>query len=227
MFGTEAEMARPAVRWLQSLGLSVKREFITPWGICDLVALSFHKGRAKQRVRMGQTRPVGSFTRSLLLCSIPDERTGACVTVDRLVKEHAGCIPESLVAEHLERLIVDGFLIRHSRGRLQKRDGWSPVQKRIVAIELKLGRIEEAVAQAANNLAFADRSYVGLPRDVANRIAMNRSRLEIFEENEVGLLSVGASKCEVLTESRRLSKPDSILQFYCAEKFWRTFFKDN
>ncbi len=45
----------------------------------------------------------------------------------------------------------DGFIVRTDTQALQKINGWMPLQKRLVAVELKLSRVEEAISQAVNN----------------------------------------------------------------------------
>jgi hypothetical protein len=99
-----------------------------------------------------------------------------------------------------------------------------PLHKQLVAIELKLHRIEEAMSQAWNNLSFAEKSYVALPSDVAIKVKSRQSRWSPFIRSGVGVLSVTAKSCEVVIPSKRcLSyEPDPVLQFYCVEKFWRT-----
>jgi hypothetical protein len=107
---------------------------------------------------------------------------------------------------------------------MQKLNGWMPLHKRLIAVELKLNRVEEAISQARNNLIFADSSYVWLPKKLALRVASRRIRESSFLESGVGLLAVASAECEILIPSRHCSaKPDPVIQFYCVEKFWRTY----
>ena len=126
------------------------------------------------------------------------------------------------------RLIADRFVVSSSPGRLQKINGWMPLQDRLVAVELKLQRIEEAMRQAFNNLGFAEESYLGLPDGAAHRVASNASRWSDFFDAGVGLLSVAQQGCEVLIPAHR-TRPwtDAAIQLYCVEKFWRSRLKDN
>ena len=103
-----------------------------------------------------------------------------------------------------------------------------PIHERLVAVELKLSRIEEAMHQAMNNLGFADESYVALPAVVARRVASNPSRWSEFFDAGVGLLSVSRHRCDVLMQPHKAAGwPDPAIQLYCAEKFWRTRAKGN
>lgn len=218
-------MARPVIRWMVSMSLRVKSEFITPWGMCDLVGLQFKKGSVTARLNLGQKQPVGSLTGSALLAQIPDAATQWSITLKRLTEECVPTISEEVVLEQTQRLIAAGF-VRLRGDRLQKLNGWIPLHKRLIAIELKLTRVEEAISQARNNLIFADRSYVGLPKELAVRVANKSARQSSFLESGVGLLAVTRRECEILIPSRRCStKPDPVIQFYCVEKFWRTYLK--
>jgi hypothetical protein len=226
MFSSEATMTKPVLQWMQSLGLQVKLEFITPWGMCDLVGLSFKKRARTARLKLGQTQPIGSLIGAALLAQIPDAKTHRTTTLRRLKQECFPTISEDTVAEQIQRLIADGFVLSSGANRLQKLNGWIPLHKRLIAIELKLNRVEEALSQARNNLIFADKSYVGLPKDVAERVAASRTRRSTFLNEGVGLVSVSSRECKILIPSRqRPSGPDPVIQFYCVEKFWRTHSK--
>jgi|SRR6185369_12245443 len=225
MFKCETNMVRPVIHWMESLDLTVKSEFITPWGICDLVGLSFNQRNVAHRLRLGQTEPIGSVTRAALLLKIPDIETHESITVRRLVRDCAPAISEESVREHTRRLLEDGFVSCPSGDRLQRLNGWMPLHKRLIAVELKLSRVEEAMRQARNNLIFADKSYVGLPKDLAVRVAQKKTRWSSFLDAGVGILAVATRECSIVMPSRRRSSaagPDPILRFYCAEKFWRT-----
>jgi len=228
MFASESDMTARAASWLRSSGMVVKSEFVTPWGICDLVGLSFNWDNVASRLDRGQTKAVGSITRALLLLRIPDVETGKSTTLRSLVRQCTPSIPEEIVSAETDRLINDRFVTRSSRGRLQRVNGWMPLHQRLVAVELKLSRIEEAMRQALDNLGFAEESYVGLPSKVARRVASNTSRWSTFFGAGVGLLSVGQRRCRVLVPARRTHDwADQAVQFYCVEKFWRSRVKGN
>lgn len=224
MFAYETEMVRPATRWLESLGLMVKPEFITPWGICDLVGASMDGSRVSRRLELRQTRPVGSPTRAAILLRIPDVESSRSVTLGKLVRDCAPAIPESVVVRETERLIADRYVVQLTRHRLHKLNGWMPLQERLVAVELKLSRVDEVMMQGVSNLGFADESYVGLPNPVARRVFAARRRWADYFSEGIGLLAVGRRSCSVLLcASTTQGRPDPALQFYCVEKFWRTY----
>lgn len=219
-------MSQPVVRWLRSRGLLVKAEFAVPWGICDLVGLSFRQQSVKHRRRLRQTQPITSISRAAVLLRIPDEETGQSISLKALAKQYSSSMTRDVIDEHASRLISDGFVFRTACGELQKRNGWFPMHKRLVAVELKLNRIEEVLTQAQNNLSFAQESYVALPRYVALRVSEKRSRWSPFFESGVGLLSVAKRSCDVLIRpQRQAGAGDNLIQFCCVEKFWRTYSK--
>ena len=131
-------------------------------------------------------------------------------------------VPKETVVAETERLLSDNFAMVSKSGRLQRLNGWMPLQKRLVAVELKLRRVEEALLQAENNLGFADESFVALPKELATRVA-GGPRSNDFRESGVGLIGVTRSTCEVLIAPREKETSRNLAaQVYCVEKFWRT-----
>lgn len=227
MFKRESEMTGSAEQWMRAQGLSVKAEFNTPWGACDLVGVRLNQERVARRIGLRQTRAIGSITRAAVLLRVPDVETRRSASLDSLVNSWGDSVPTETLCDELERLVADRFLLRSSTGRLQKLNGWMPLQDRIVAVELKLTRIEEAMQQAHRNLGFADESFVAFPKEVAVRVASNLKRWSVLSAG-VGLLSVTPATCEVLVPARRAEKrPDPAIQVYCVEKFWRTRLRDS
>jgi hypothetical protein len=226
-FESEANMLKPVTKWMTSLGLTIKAEFITPWGMCDLVGSSPRKRSLSKRVRSGQIAHVASLTRTALLLAIPDIESNATISLQELVRLFAPVIPEHTIVREAERLVTDRFVLR--RGVcLQRLNGWMPLHKRLVAIELKLHRVEEAMHQAVANLAFADESYVALPSALAFRVHHKPQRWNEFFEQGVGLISVSTRSCQIVRKSSHTStEPDPILQFYAVEKFWKSFLTNN
>jgi hypothetical protein len=227
-FAKESDMAASAADWLKNCGMIVKSEFVTPWGMCDLVGLRFNAKNVAHRLHQKQTRSVGSITQAALLLQIPDVESNEWTTLNRLIRQHAPAIPRDILSEEINHLISNRFVVPSHRGRLQKINGWLPLQDQFIAVELKLSRIEEAIRQALNNLGFADESYVGFPSEVAERVAANLSRWHAFFNDGIGLLSVGRQECKVLVAARKAHDyADKALQLYCVEKFWRTRPKDS
>jgi hypothetical protein len=221
-FRLENEMVQPAVEWLRSLRLLIKREFNTPWGVCDLVGLRFNEARVKERLCLGQRHSIGSALRIMVLQQIPDCRTHHSVTVERLGQKLDGLLTSDDLGHEIARLVESNFVRRTRTGSLQKRNGWAPLQERIVALELKLSRVQDAYSQALSNLMFADESYIGLPAIAAERLLVTR-RCDEFRQTGVGILSISRDSCTiVLPSTRRSLAANRIVQMHCAERFWRT-----
>jgi hypothetical protein len=227
MFKSEADMRKPVTRWMKSAGLSVKTEFITPWGICDLVGSNARRRSITTRLSLGQTRHISSLTRVAVFLSIPELGSDETSSVEKLSRTFRNVLPKETVISEVEKLVIDGFVCSVGRGRLQKLNGWVPLHRRLVAVELKLKRVEEAMWQACTNLNFAEESYVALPHALAVQVNENSNRWKEFFDYGVGLLAVKTTSCSLIKKSQHTTIPDPILQFYCVEKFWRSFIKDN
>ena len=156
---------------------------------------------------------------------IPDREEVNSITLQRLHHPLAEFIDQARIEIELERLQRDRFVVQTPRGAFQRVNGWLPLHKELVAVELKLSRIEDALCQAVNNLGFADESYVGLPVEVAKRLMKGRKRGE-FEKSGVGIVAISPSGCRVLMRSvSGLSKPDEVTQTHCVERFWQSYLK--
>jgi hypothetical protein len=227
MFEYENQMVAPAEQWLRSQGLAIKKEFPTPWGICDLVGCSLNRNKVRKRLALRQTRPIRSPLRVHLLSLIPDETDRKTVGIDDLHGAFGGYLDRERIEIELGRLLGDHFIEEPSPGAYFKRNGWMPLHKRLVAIELKLTRIDDALHQAINNLGFADESYVGLPPDRAKRLIDGKRRSE-FEHRGIGILAVSPdSHHVVLRPKKRAPSDEGVTQAYSVERFWPAHLKGN
>jgi hypothetical protein len=218
-------MAAPVLEWLRRNDLAVKTEFGTPWGICDMVGVKFRPSRVRLRLSYGQKHAVGPALRLHVLSRIPDQESGAAVTFRRLHAESFACLSLDRLRAELEHLTRGKFIASPRRGAYHKLNGWAPLHHRIVAVELKLCKVSQALRQARSNLAFATESYMALPMDRAFRVAHSRLGPAIRKIG-VGLLGVSLTKCERFFTGSRVTKAcDEILQAHCVERFWRT--RDN
>lgn len=223
-FKFESEMTKPVEDWLINQGLQVKREYPTPWGICDLVGCSLNKNKIRKRLRLGQRQPIGSQFRVLLLSYIPDIDQQQVASFSGLYKHFANFLDESYLEKELSRLIKDKFVKEVRTGFFQKLNGWVPLHKRIVAVELKLARIPKVLTQAKSNLVFADESYVGLPIEKAKALFAARGEKKLAEKG-IGILAVRRKEVRVLLRPRFNCDSDQIFKMHCAERFWRTYSK--
>ncbi len=223
-FKYESEMTKPVEKWLLCQGLQVKREYPTPWGICDLVGCSLNVNKVRKRLNLGQKRPIGSQLRILLLSYIPDLETNDTISFTELHRQFASFLDESFVEKELQRLINDRFVQEVETDCFQKLNGWYPLHKRIVAVELKLSRISEVLAQARSNLAFAEETYVGLPINKAKNLFARRKEQQLAERG-IGILGIDCDKVQVLLRSKFSGESEQILKMHCAERFWREYTK--
>lgn len=226
-FRYEDEMAAPARRWLSEQGMIVKEEFATPWGICDLVAVSLDKKRVRERLRLGQRSAVGPLIRVLVLNAIPEIEADRSKIVRSIISAYRDILTRSQLCDEIDRLIAGRFVKECDNGTIQRINGWAPLHRRLVAVELKLNRVQDALAQATSHQAFADESYVGLPADLAERIAESR-RADAFRSEGVGILAVQKRRCRILLVPGAPRYPTNTpLQMHCVERFWRSHVKDN
>jgi hypothetical protein len=225
-FEYEREMTEPAVQWLRGQGLMVKREFPTPWGICDLVGCSLNKRKVDKRIRQKQTKPIRSQLRVHLLSLIPDEGQGS-VGVDDLHRVFDPYLDRERIERELMRLRKDRFAQPAGHDTFYKINGWMPLHKRLIAVELKLARVNDALHQAVNNLGFADESFVALPGEAAKRLARSKKKEE-FRTEGVGVLAVTPRGCKVILASgRRSARSERVVQTYAVERFWLPHLKGN
>ncbi|MHC4565720.1 MAG: hypothetical protein ACYTE3_08170 [Planctomycetota bacterium] len=219
-------MVESAERWLATKGLSVKREFPVPWGICDLVACSLNKRSVKTRLRVGQLRPIGSLLKVILLNKIPDERQDDCATTEELATTFAPFLSEARIEAELGYLLRGKFIVKTPQGAWQKVNGWMPLWNRLIAVELKLARIEEVLRQAQSNKEFADESYAGLPMETARRLVRSNRKANLVETG-IGILGIAPDGCRVVLKScSNKWSPNHNLQAYCAERFWKMQARD-
>jgi hypothetical protein len=214
-------MASPVIRWMSRRGLTARSEFSLPWGICDLVAVKLDPARVKLRLSYGQTQPVGPPIRLHVLSRIPEAGTGESISLAKLRKDLADLLPSDALSRELTLLARGKFVTSPRPGLFQKLNGWAPLHLKIVAVELKLARVSEALNQAASNRLFATDSYVALPGRLALRIGTSE-RAKIFSRHGVGLLAVWHHGCrELLRPSAKDAPRSEVIQSHVVERFWR------
>lgn len=224
-FRLEREMLDSARKWLVQSGLEAKEEFSLPWGICDLVGVSFYKSRVRERLRLGQVRPIGSPRRIDVLNRIPDAGTGNAVSISTLKRQLRDFIDGDDVETELVALIRSKFVVRKGRSSVQKLNGWMPLSKRLVTVELKLNRVSEALSQARAHRYIADEAYIGLPAELAQRV-IESPRRSFFVVSGVGILAVDPAHCKVVLPASRPTDQHTVLKTHCVERLWRASLKD-
>jgi hypothetical protein len=221
VFAYEREMAGPAIAWLAGQKLMVKWEFPTPWGVCDLVGCSLNEHKVRRRLALGQRKPLRSPLRVHLLSLIPDRREQRTVSIEDLHRRFGGHLDCGRIEQEVAKLLEDRFVEQVDGKMCSRHDRWMPLHKRLVAVELKLARADDALVQAVNNLGFADESYVALPADRARRLLTSKWR-STFTTRGIGLLAIGPGACRVVLKAEPLCRQaNSPIQHYCVERFWQ------
>ena len=200
----------------------------TPWGICDLIGISLSQKRIRQRLNLGQRDSIGPPQRIALLNRIPASESGKSITTKGLAREFGGILQETELRKELDRLIEGGFVRDIRSDSFQKLNGWVPLHRRIVALELKLNRVEDAFVQAQSHLRFATHSYVGFPRELALRVTNSKRRADFFDAG-IGIVGIDRRNCEIFLRPRHQvsHQKDNVFQMHCVERFWRTMIRGN
>jgi len=220
-FAYEQEMEAPVTAWLHAQKLMVKRQFPTPWGVCDLVGCALDARKVRRRLALGQRKCLRSQVRVHLLSLIPDRSEARSIGLDELHARFGGFLSPSRIEDEVGRLVDDRFVEEVAARTYCRRDRWLPMHRRLVAVELKLARTDDALAQAVNNLGFSEHSYVALPRDRARRLLKTAVK-SAFAARGIGVLAVTADTCRTLLKPRRPDRPaDRVVQYYCVERFWQ------
>lgn len=220
-FLTEAEMTSPAYQWLRNQGLRVGLEYASPWGVIDLVGVSFSQPNVALRRKLGQKQAVGPQQRVAVLLAIPDEHDDTAISINELHSRFDAWMDRDTLLSHVRTLHQRRFLQYVDEENFQRVNGWHPLQHEIVTVELKLTDISCVIRQAQANLQLSTRAYIGLPCDVCTRLS-NR-RLDELSELGIGLLSVDPTGCTVVIAARRTEAVANAVQAaHCCERFWRT-----
>lgn len=225
-FSRESEMLEPVRLWLESSGLKTKAEYVTPWGISDLVGCRLNRRKLAQRMALGQRSPIGPPLRIALLTEIPDVETGEAIHLDQLTDLYHGWLDGTTVSKEINRLVSGHFVQMTGSGSFQKVNGWMPLHSKIVTVELKLERTAEALRQATANQQLTSESYVALPLIVAKKLLVSRQKINLHHAG-IGLLGVTKSQCRVLLKpvAAPSHQIDRVTQIHCGERFFRDFLK--
>ncbi len=220
MMKLESEMTEPVRRWMQSKGLMVREECATHGGICDLVGVLFNRQKVRRRLALKQRATIGSEFDVSLLAALPDSENSMGNTPREIMHKLGGFVSLEQVQATLDSLNRRRF-VREQRGRYAKINGWMPLHRRIVAVELKLERIEEVVQQAINHTGFATESYIGLPLPIAKRLVRS-DRIQRVVDSGVGVLGVEHENVTVLRRpGGGGDRAVPWMQMHMVERFWR------
>ena len=217
----EKDMTEPVRAWMERQGLHVRTECSTPWGICDLVGVTFRVRNVKRRLALRQRSTIGSQFNVAVLATLPDSEVDRGITTSTIQELLGGIASIASIESVLSKLEQRRF-VQRTGDRFAKINGWMPLHDRIVAIELKLDRIEDVIQQAISHVGFATESYVGLPMATARRL-VGSPRFERLQKAGVGVIGVEQHSARMLRRSTPgFAATIPWLQMHMAERFWRT-----
>lgn len=218
----EAHLAGTVLRWLGDAGLVQVEEFVTPWGVADMLGIRPNLDRVQARIAAGHLEPVGDTHAVQLLLSLP--AGGKPRRISDVARKFEPFLGPALFERAVRNLIRKRFVIKEGAALVRRTD-WMPYHEQLVAVELKLRRVDEALAQARRHKAITAESYVGMPAIIAERIAFTERRSE-FEAAGVGLLSVQDESCKVVIPPDLSGETVIEAQQLCAaEACWRKVLK--
>lgn len=218
----EAHLAGTVLCWLGEQGLVQAEEFVTPWGVADVLGIRYNIDRVHARIAAGQMDPVSDTHAMQLLLSLP--KGGKPKRISDVARKFEPLLGQALFERAVRNLIRKRFVVKEGASLVRHSD-WMPYHEQLVAVELKLRRVDEALAQARRHKAITAESYVGMPAVIAERIAFTERRAD-FEAAGVGLLSVQDGVCKVLIPPDPATKTVIEAQELCAaEACWRKVLK--
>lgn len=215
-------MTFAVARWLRRARFTVRTEFQTGSGVCDVFGCKWRSSSVRARLLAGQRRPLGPLLRVAIWDAIPPKQS---IREDELAERFVDICGPGAISAELDRLARDKFIRRSEGGRINRVGGWRDVGERVVAVELKLTRPTEAVRQAREYLTFADEAYVALPARMAAAAARGPKRA-LFTESGLGVLGVSARGVRLLLkpeERRRAHELDRVARLHAVERLWRDY----
>lgn len=221
----ESQLESSAWRWLRGFADISVDQFQTPWGIADLFAVKCDFDRVLMRRDLGQNVASTNDQDVMVLLAIPELMSAERTDERRLAKKFSYLLGETKVRSIIAALRRRKLIKVDADGAICRNTPWLPFHKQMWAIELKLQRVDEALAQARRHLKITPYSYVGLPPQIAERTAIS-AKAEDFRESGVGLLSISATECSALIEPA--GKPtcvDPVYAVAAAERCWGTYLK--
>jgi hypothetical protein len=221
----ESQLQWPAEKWLLDHGYVTTREFKTPWGISDVIGVKPNLDRSYQRLGLGHTLSLGDVSSVMVLLRIPTVASKRSASKAEVVSEMGDLIGVAEVEVILQRLIRKGIVAENGAGRLVRHTPWLPYHDGFVSVELKLQRVDEALKQAKRHRTITPSSYVGLPREIAEKV-MTSERKADFVAAGVGLLSISGETCEeVISPAAEINAIERVYEIAAAERCWSRVLK--
>jgi len=151
---------------------------------------------------------------------IPDSDTGGGIRIEELQELLRSLVDQEELLHEIGHLKSYGFVTESPSGELQRANGWFPLQRKLVAVELKLARLREAIQQATRYQRYADESYVALPYHRATKPDCR----DAVSAHGLGLLGVQRASVTVIVspkEELRRFPVDNLAQVHAVERMWQ------
>ncbi len=110
----------------------------------------------------------------------------------------------------LNKFVENGFLDRN-KNYYKRLKNIPKTYNPIIAIEAKLSNWKMAFSQALRYKKYADYSYIAILEKVTNKID-----IELFKENNIGILSVKNSQIKVFLKANKNSEKDIFYSLFAA-----------
>lgn len=219
-FRYESEMTDQVTRWMSLQGLWVQSEYATPSGPCDLVGVAFREEGVRRRLGLRQVAAIRDVKKLVLLEAIPNAPGESAVSLEELARYFAEWMGASAIRENAAWLVRKGFLEESGRG-FQRVNHYAPLEDRILAVEIKLRRVRDALHQALQRRSFATETVIALPKERALALLESSSGHEVRERG-VGVLAVEAAGCDLILQPTQVpgEAVHPVLRALCVERFW-------
>jgi len=153
-----------------------------------------------------------------VMLSVPDG--AGSVSRASLLEEFTDSLGERRLNEVLQTLLRRKLLREDETGAYTRSTPWMPFHRKLIAVELKLKRVEEVLNQAKRHLTITPHSFVALPPAIAARLAAS-SKADEFRLAGVGLVAASNGTCEeLIAPSFSGERLDRVFEIAAAEKCW-------
>lgn len=186
-------------------------EFVTPWGIADLVLLNFKLKEINIRFEENLTAPIIRRLGALVMSNLKYNRH---TSIDKL---SIACAkkPSYLKSSVLNFLLDKNYIFEPQKNYYIKNSKYTDITSDITAIEFKKNDYKKAIYQAQRYKLFADKIFVALPEEKINTAFAN---LDLFRDKEIGLMSVNRNSAKKVFSAKKNKPLSRATRILCEEK---------
>lgn len=214
---TESDFVHALEKEYRAEGYMTKRELGVGYGVADLVLFRPDKANCEKRINHRQIRPLLNEGYFKVFSSLPDIDTEHepmdLKKLSEITHYSTSFLKYTLIPD-----LKKGRYVKEFKGDYyMKVNGWLPIGDELVAIEAKLHDWKRGFYQANRYRAFADRTYLAVPRNVAARVDIS-----LLEMHGVGLIAFDAveGEKEIMLESVRRQPVSDTKRNLASEFFW-------